>query len=244
MENLVNELIKYFMEEASHPVIDIPKNYVNKRDFLRGLINVREVKPVPIEILEKENELLSKELESKSILDAYELNDKLSLYQGDICCVKCDAIINPTDSTMLGCFKPNHNCISNKIHSYAGISLRLKCKEITRGQTIETSKVIMTEGYNLPCKNIIHTVKPIVKELNDESIKEIKAFYNNSLDMAIKNGLKVVCIPNLKVPNDLKEEVSKIIIDVIKNFVEKEDLKVVFNVYTLEDYDIFSKYFE
>ena len=145
---------------------------------------------------------------------------------------------------MLGCFKPNHNCISNKIHSYAGISLRLKCKEITRGQTIETSKVIMTEGYNLPCKNIIHTVKPIVKELNDESIKEIKAFYNNSLDMAIKNGLKVVCIPNLKVPTDLKEKVSKIIIDVIKNFVEKEDLKVVFNVYTLEDYDIFSKYFE
>ena len=40
MEGIVNELIKYFLEEASHPTIDIPENYVNKREFLKGLLNV------------------------------------------------------------------------------------------------------------------------------------------------------------------------------------------------------------
>ena len=58
MDQLVTDLIKYFLDEGDHPVIDIPKNYINKRDFLRGLINVREAKPIPDSIISKENELL------------------------------------------------------------------------------------------------------------------------------------------------------------------------------------------
>lgn len=245
MESLVNDLIKYFMNEASHPIIDIPTNYVNKRDFLRGLLNVREPKLVPLEIIEKENELLQRELENKNIIDINTFKDRFMLFQGDITNVKCDAIVNPTDSKMYGCFKPNHNCISNKVHSYAGIALRLKCKEITKGQNIEVGKVILTDGYNLPCKYIIHAVKPEIEELTEEHVLEIKNLYINSLELAKKNNIKNICIPNIQVKSDLKEEVSKIIINTIKEYLENnnEIEKVLFNVYTLEDYNIYSKYF-
>ena len=243
MNQLVNDLIKYFLDEADHPVIDIPENYINKREFLRGLINVREAKSIPNNIIEKENELLSLELKGKNITDINDFSDKLSLWQGDITTIRCDAIVNLANDNLLGCFKPNHNCVNNKVHSYAGISLRLKCKEITRGNTIEVGKVILTNGYNLPCKYIIHAVKPEIEDkLTDDIINQINNFYVNSFELAKKNNIKTICIPNLNSTNaDLKNDIAKISMDSIKKYLKNDNYfeKVVFNVYTLDKYDIY-----
>lgn len=248
MNQIVNDLIKFFLDEGEHRVIDIPTNYVHKREFLRGLMNVRDAKIVPSNIIEKENELLQKELEEKKITNIEDFNDKFSLWQGDITTIKCDAIVNPATSNLLGCFKPNHNCIDNKVHTYAGISLRLKCKEITKGSNIETSKVILTEGYNLPCDYIIHAVKPIVdNELTDEKKEEIKDFYINSLDLAKNNNLKSICIPNISINNsELKKEVSEISLSAVINYLKDDDFfeKVVFNLFTLDDFNIYNETME
>lgn len=245
MEQILNDLIKFYLEEASHPIIDIPKNYVNKREFLRGLLNVREIKNVPKEIIEKENELLQHELKERNLIDISSFDDKVSLWQGDITNVICDAIINSTNPTMLGCSNPNHNCVSNKIHSYAGVALKIKCKEITKGQNIEVSKVILTEGYNLPCKYIIHTVKPEIDgALTDELKNEIKNMYINCLELAKKNNIETICIPNLSVNSNIKPDVAKICVDTIRDYLDNnsEIKKVLLNVYTLEDFDIYKKY--
>ncbi len=246
MEQILNELIKFYLDEGSHPIIDIPKNYVNKRDFLRGLLNVREAKPVPDEIIEKENELLKHELKEKKIVDINNSKYKFFLWKGDITNISCDAIVHLTDSKMMGCMKPNHNCTSNKINTYAGVSLRLKCKEITKGQSIEVSKVILTDAFNLPCKKIIHAVKPIFEELNDEIKEQIKNMYINALELATKNNIKTVAIPNIPVSPKEKEEFSKYIIDSIKEYLSNNDKieKVLFNVYTLDDYNVYSKLLE
>ena len=45
------------------------ESYVNKRELLRGLINVREPKQLSQEILNKENTLLQLELKEKDIKD-------------------------------------------------------------------------------------------------------------------------------------------------------------------------------
>ena len=246
MEQILNELIKFYLNEGSHPIIDIPKNYVNKRDFLRGLLNVRDAKPVPNEIIEKENELLQYELKQKKIVDVHNANYRLFLWKGDITNVKCDAIVHLTDSKMLGCTKPNHNCTSNKINTYAGVQLRLRCKEITKGQNIEVSKVILTDGYNLPCDKIIHAVKPIYEKLTDEIREQIKNMYINALELATKNDIKTIAIPNIPVNSNEKEDFSKYIINVIKEYLANNEVieKVMFNVYTLDDYNVYSKILE
>jgi len=248
LDQIVNDLIKYYLDEADHRVIDIPTNYVHKRELLRGLMNVRDVKPVPANIIEKENELLQKELSEKKIIDINDFEDKFTLWQGDITCIKCDAIVNPASSNLLGCFIPNHNCIDNKIHTYAGISLRIKCKEITKGNNIETSKVILTEGYNLPCEYIIHTVKPIIEgEITDELVEEIKSFYINSLELAKKNNLKKICIPNISVnDSELKKKMSEISLKTIVEYLNNDDYfeKIVFNVFTLDDYNNYNEILE
>lgn len=244
MEQLLNELIKYYLNESSHNLIDIPKEYVNRREFLRGLLNKRKVEEVPKEIIDKENELLQLELKEKKLVNINDFNDRLSIWQGDITNVICDAIINPTDSKMIGCTKPNHNCVSNKINTYAGVCLRLKCKEITRGQEINECKVILTDGFNLPCKYIIHTVRPTISDkLDEEDINKIRDFYYNSLDIATKNNIKTICIPNLSIDNN-KDKFAKICINIIKDYLKNNNTieKILFNIYTLEDYDLYSKY--
>lgn len=246
LEQILNDLIKFYLDEGDHPIIDIPKNYVNKRDFLRGLLNVREAKPVPNEIIEKENELLQAELKEKKIVDINKVDYKLFMWQGDITSIKCDAVVHLTDGKMIGCMKPNHNCTSNKINTYAGVNLRLKCREITKGQNIEVSKVILTDGYNLPCTKIIHAVKPEFERLNDEVKTQIKNMYINILELASKNEIKTIAIPNLSVNQLDKEEMSKLMVNTIKEYLSNNETieKVMINVYTLDDYNVYSKLLE
>jgi hypothetical protein len=150
LETLVNELIKYFLNEKEHPIIEMPSSYVSKRELLRGLINVRPASYLDEEIIKKEDNLLQLELQEKNIKDVNDFKDKLSIWQGSITEIKVGAIVNYATPKLTGCFKPNHNCIDNNVHSNAGIALRLKCKEIARDNGIEVSKVALTKGYNLP----------------------------------------------------------------------------------------------
>lgn len=244
METLVNELIKYFLDEKDHPKIEMPSSYVNKRELLRGLINVRPATYIDEEIIKKEDALLQAELKEKDIKDVNDFTDRLSIWQGSITEIKVGAIVNFATPKLTGCFKPNHNCIDNNIHSNAGIALRLKCKEISKGNDIEVSKVILTEGYNLPCEYIIHTVKPSVDDINEEVIEEIKNCIINSLDLAKNNNIDTICIPNLTVKTEDKDIVAKVIMDTIKDYLKDDTFfkKVVLNVLTLDSFNIYSKY--
>ncbi len=244
METLVNELIKYFLNEKEHPKIEMPESYVNKRELLRGLINVRPATSLNEEILKKEDMLLQSELKEKNIKDINDFTDRLSIWQGSITEIKVGAIVNFATSKLTGCFKPNHNFIDNNIHSNAGIRLRLKCKEISKGNDIEVSKVALTKGYNLPCEYIIHTVKPSVDDINEEIIEEIKECIINSLDLAKKNNIDTICIPNLTVKTEDKDIVANTIMTAIKDYLKEDTFfkKVVLNVLTLDSYNIYSKY--
>jgi O-acetyl-ADP-ribose deacetylase (regulator of RNase III) len=244
LETLVNELIKYFLDEKDHPKIEMPSSYVNKRELLRGLINVRPATYLDEEIIKKEDMLLQSELKEKNIKDVNDFTDRLSIWQGSITEIKVGAIVNFATPKLTGCFKPNHNCIDNNIHSNAGIALRLKCKEISKGNDIEVSKVVLTEGYNLPCEYIIHTVKPNIDDINEEIIEEIKDCIINSLDLAKNNNIDTICIPNLTVKTEDKDIVAKVIMNTIKDYLKDDTFfkKVVLNVLTLDSYNIYSKY--
>ena len=55
-------------------------------------------------------------------------------YGRDITTLKCDAIVNAANSGMTGCYVPNHRCIDNAIHTYAGVELRLACEALMEQQ--------------------------------------------------------------------------------------------------------------
>jgi O-acetyl-ADP-ribose deacetylase (regulator of RNase III) len=245
-DQLVNDLLKYFLDEADKDNIEIPDNYVNKRTLLTGLINQRPAKPISEDVLKEEDILLKEEYDDKKVIDVNEIDGKIILLNSDITLLKVEAIVNPCDERMLGCFTPNHNCIDNQVHTNAGIRLRLKCSEIMRGDLLGNGKVVLTDAYNLPSKYIIHTVGPEIDgEVTEDNIANLKACYQNALEIAKNNNIKEIAFPCISTgrhsfPSKLACEIA---IKTVKDFIKKEDVfdKIVFSTFTLENYAIYDE---
>lgn len=141
----------------------VPTEKVMQHRLLRALLNLREPMPAAPELLRAQDEYLQSELSRRGVTDAEaveELQPGICLWRGDITTLRCDAIVNAANSALLGCFCPNHGCIDNAIHTYAGMQLRLACKEIMDAQGHEepTGTAKLTPAYNLPCRYVLHTV--------------------------------------------------------------------------------------
>lgn len=75
-----------------------------------------------------QDQLLRKENKARAITPP--LDQRISIWQGDITRLRVDGIVNAANSALLGCFGPLHYCIDNAIHSAAGLQLRNECAEI------------------------------------------------------------------------------------------------------------------
>ena len=146
-----------------------------------------------------------------------------------------------------GCFIPCHRCIDNQINTFAGIGLRLECDEIMKAKNyhLKTGKAIITKGHNLPSKNVIHTVGPIIHEfVVKEKENELANCYINSLQLAIKNEIKTIAFPcistgEFRFPKELACKIAIQTMDLLLTKNREKIDKVIFNVYKEEDYKIY-----
>lgn len=239
----------------------------DRRDLMRSLMNIRMPKSISDEFLKIQDSFLQEENKEKGIVELKsiptirekfnsksEFADKISVWQGDITRLSVDAIVNAANSGMLGCFVPCHKCIDNAIHSSAGIELREECNEYMKKMRKDdkyyeepTGKAVITSSYNLPCRNVIHTVGPIVDNVLTESLKnDLIACYESCLDIALKNNVRSIafcCISTgeFHFPND---EAAIIAVDTVKQFLKDNNEKfdrIIFNVFKDLDREIYSK---
>ena len=240
---LIKELLKEQQEK-----IKIPKTSTLQKQLLRALFNIRLPKEASNEFLKIQDEYLQEEIAKKGITDYHLLipiKKGIYLWQGDITTLCCDAIVNAANSQMLGCFYPNHGCIDNAIHSYAGIQLRLACAKlmVQQGHEEATGKAKITPAFNLPSKNILHTVGPIItNELTKSDCEKLRSCYNSCLKLASKKGLNSIafcCISTgeFHFPNDIA---AKIAIQTVYEYQKDHEIEVIFNVFTKTDYDIYA----
>ena len=219
--------------------------------LLRGLMNVRRPARIGAEFLQVQDEYLQGEAAAKGITDIADLapiQPGLYLWQGDITTLKCDAIVNAANSGMTGCYIPNHRCIDNAIHTYAGVELRLACEELMeqQGYPEPTGQAKITPAFNLPCKYVLHTVGPIINGRVTKKDKELLAScYRSCLELAAENKLESVafcCISTgeFHFPNELAAEIA---VRTVKEFLKKQTSvkKVIFNVFKDLDKAIYEK---
>ena len=129
-------LIRYLLAERQETA-EIPMAAEKQRLLLRGLMNVRPPREIGADFLTVQNEYLRTEREAAGITDVdtlTPLRPGLYLWQGDITTLRCDAIVNAANSGMTGCYVPNHRCIDNAIHTFAGVELRLACAQLMEQQ--------------------------------------------------------------------------------------------------------------
>ena len=245
---LIQELLK---ENKRYEDMEIPQDFEEQRALLRALMNVRIAKNIDDEFIKVQDEYLKEEIKGKGIVDIDDLKpikDGIYLWQGDITTLRCDVIVNAANSGMTGCYVPNHRCIDNCIHSFAGVQLRLECDEIMtkQGYSEPTGQAKITKSYNLPCKYIIHTVGPIINgKLTSKDCDLLESCYKSCLELAVKNNLESIafcCISTgeFHFPND---KAAQIAVKTVEEFMKKETSlkKVIFNVFKDMDKEIYRK---
>lgn len=190
-------LIKALLAERGER-LEIPVDTQTQNQLLRALLNVRPPMPASGEFLQVQDAYLQEEICRKGITNYRELQPiqpGIYLWQGDITTLQCGAIVNAANSQMLGCFHPNHDCIDNAIHTFAGVQLRLECAEIMKNQGHEepTGGAKITGAYNLPCKYILHTVGPLAQGFQIDETGELLLFENSLPAMTVPTELLPVC---------------------------------------------------
>lgn len=242
IENLISEQRQY------HNIM-IPEDETGQKRLLRALFNIRMPIPASDEFLEVQDAYLQEETKRKGITELSDLQpvaQGVYLWQGDITTLSCDAIVNAANSQMLGCFCPNHGCIDNAIHTFAGVQLRLACAELMKrqGREEETGRAKITPAFNLPCSYVIHTVGPIIQGRLTKKDKELLAScYRSCLELADRNNLKSIafcCISTgeFHFPNDKAAQTA---IQTVKDYKVQthSEIEVIFNVFKETDYNIY-----
>ena len=241
---LITELKK---ENPQYAELPVPSDTAEQKHLLRALFNVRMPIPCDAEFLRVQDEYLREETRQKGVTDFAALTPirpDIYLWQGDITTLKCDAVVNAANSQMLGCFCPNHGCIDNAIHTFAGVQLRLACAELMakQGHDEPTGQAKITPAFNLPCRYVLHTVGPIVGgRLTERDCKLLRS----CLALADEKDLRSIafcCISTgeFRFPN---ERAAEIAIQAVKDYKKetKSGIKVIFDVWKNEDYKIYTR---
>ena len=229
----------------------VPADSERQKILLRGLINVRRPANIGADFLQVQDEYLQGETATKGVTDIAELTPiqpGLYLWQGDITTLKCDAIVNAANSGMTGCYIPNHSCIDNAIHTFAGVELRLACEELMeqQGYPEPTGQAKITPAFNLPCRYVLHTVGPIIQgRVTKEDEELLASCYRSCLELAAEKGLESVafcCISTgeFHFPN---EQAAEIAVRTVKDFLHQPTSvkKVIFNVFKEIDKSIYTR---
>ena len=255
-------LVKEFKADSvQYRDLETPADEEEKKRLLRSLMNIRMPHPMEDRVLEIQNEYLCERIRENGIVtlsdiptisdqgSSHAFADRLSIWQGDITRLAVDAVVNAANAQMLGCFQPCHSCIDNCIHTFAGVQLRAECARqmntlrIRYGRNYEqpTAVPMLTDGYNLPARKVVHIVGPVVYDrLTPELEKDLADCYRNTLDLCAENGLRSVafCCISTGVFHFPANRAAEIAIGTVTEWLRKNGEKmdrVIFNVFNDKD---------
>ena len=147
--------------------------------------------------------------------------------------------------------------VANCIHTFAGIQLRAECDRQMRKLRAEcgadyeqpTAVPMLTDGYNLPAKKVVHIVGPIVSQgtsfasqgrLTKDLEQDLSDCYKNTLDLCLENELKSVafCCISTGVFHFPNKRAAEIAVKTVTDWMELHPNaleRVIFNVFKDED---------
>ncbi|XP_063591845.1 macro domain-containing protein CT2219-like [Penaeus indicus] len=163
-----------------------------------------------------------------------EINEKVSVFYGDITKLEIDAIVNAANNSLLG-----GGGVDGAIHRAAGPFLLNECQTLNG---CDTGDAKITGGYDLPARYVIHTVGPI-----GEKPSMLEQCYRRSMQVALENNIKTIAFPCISTgvygyPN---EKAVQLVLPVVRTMLEAHKDKferVIFCLFLDIDKKLYNRY--
>jgi len=141
----------------------------------------------------------------------------IKVVKADITILSVDVIVNAANNSLLG-----GGGVDGAIHRIAGPQLLEECRTLGG---CETGEAKITLGYDLPAKNVIHTVGPVWRDGDQGEDELLASCYRGSLELAVRNKLKTIAFSSISTgiygfPID---RASKIAMGEIIRFAKEDD---------------------
>lgn len=150
-----------------------------------------------------------------------------TIIRQDITKMKVDAIVNAANTSLqMG------GGVCGAIFKAAGAAqLQAACDKLA---PIKTGEAVITPGFGLPAKYVIHTAGPVYQEWNREQSEQfLLAAYTNSLKIAIENRCESIAFPLISsgIYGYPKDEALKAAVSAIQDFLTDHDIDVTLVVF-------------
>ena len=149
----------------------------------------------------------------------------LKILQASITTLKVDAIVNAANTNLLA-----GGGVCGAIFQAAGYrELQEACNKLA---PIQTGEAVITPGFNLPAKFIIHTAGPIYNDGKHGEPELLRACYTNSLKLAAEQNLKSIAFPLISsgIYGYPAQAAMDVAFHAIKDFLATHDMEVILAV--------------
>lgn len=162
----------------------------------------------------------------------------LKIVRNDITKMAVDAIVDPTNHALRG-----DGGLDEAIHRAAGPGLEAACAALGGCRTGEAK---VTEGFDLPCKYIIHTVGPVWRGGLFGEKRQLTACYQSALALAKAHGCASVAFPLISAATNgyPRAKALRVAVDAIAGFLLENEMEVYIVVFTREEVAVSEKLFQ
>src|SRR5690606_15338371 len=123
------------------------------------------------------------------------LRERMEVWQGDITTLRVDAIVNAANNQLAG-----GGGVDGAIHRAAGAAdLQAACRTIGY---CPTGSAVITPGFRLPARHIIHTVGPVWQGGVQGEPDHLRSCHSNCLTLVVREGIRSIEFPALSCGGD------------------------------------------
>ena len=140
----------------------------------------------------------------------------------DITKMKVDAIVNAANTEL----KMGGGVCGAIFRAAGAAKLQAACDKLA---PIKTGEAVITPGFDLPAKFVIHTAGPVYNKRNpEESEKLLRSAYTTSLRVAVENKCESIAFPLISsgIYGYPKDEALQVATSAIRNFLDEHDIEV------------------